>query len=78
MSERESLCKNIITKGEGKCLEWGIGVGHQRRVRRKKRMFGEETKDEPLNVKEEMEVTLKSLLDRLNPEPKDRFTRLNQ
>lgn len=37
MKERNSLFKKSIAKGEEKCLEWGIDVGQQRRVRRKKR-----------------------------------------
>ena len=67
-SMRDSLCKNAIVKGEEKCLEWDIDVDQQRRVHRKKKMVGEETQDEPPNVREEMDSTLKVILDRLKTE----------
>ena len=76
-SMRDSLCKNAIVKGEEKCAEWGIDVDQQRRVRRKKKMAGEEIQDEPPNVREEMDGTLKVILDRLKTEMRDRFTRLS-
>lgn len=78
MSEQDSVYKNSIAKGEEKCLEWVIDNGQQRRVRHKKRIAGEKTKDEPLNVREEMDVTLKAVLDRLNTELKDQFTGLSR
>ena len=40
-------------------------------------MAGEETQDEPPNVREEMDGTLKVILDRLKTEMRDRFTRLS-
>ena len=43
----------------------------------KKKMAEEETQDEPLNVREEMDGTLKVILDRLKTEMRDRFTRLS-
>ena len=76
-SMRDPLCKNAIVKGEEKCAEWDIDVDQQRRVRHKKKMAGEETQDEPPNVREEMDDTLKVILDRLKTEMRDRFTRLS-
>ena len=71
-SMRDSLCKNAIVKGEEKCAEWDIDVDQQRRVRRKKKMAGEETQDESPNVREEMDGTLKKvILDRLKKEMRD-------
>ena len=72
------LCvKNAIVKGEEKCAEWDIDVDQQRRVHRKKKMAVEETQDEPPNVREEMDGTLKVILDRLKTKMRDRFTRLS-
>ena len=76
-SMRDSLCKNAIVKGEEKCTEWDIDVDQQRRVRRKKKMAGEETQDEPPNAIEEMDSTLKVILDRLKTGMRDKFTRLS-
>lgn len=50
----------LLAKGKEKCFECGIDFGQQRWVHCKKRMAGEEMKDEPLNVKDEMDVTLKA------------------
>jgi len=73
---RDSLCKNALVSGKEKCRMWGMQI--QGRVRKRKKMDGEQLRDEVLTADMELTRAMKSVVDRLLIEMDNRFTRLNE
>ncbi|KMQ89321.1 52 kda repressor of the inhibitor of the protein kinase-like protein [Lasius niger] len=72
--KREVLVNASLEEGLDLCQEWNVKV--ERRQRQKKRMAGENSRDDELTVKGEMEKVMKRTLDRLYRGMNERFTRL--
>ena len=73
-TRRETICTNALNYATTKCTEWNIPT--EKRVRRKRRMPGEEAHDAGLSVSEEMDRIMKNAIDRLVRELHERSTRL--
>lgn len=73
--EREVLVSESLEEGLGLCQEWNVKV--ERRQRRKKQMAGENSRNDGLTVKKEIERVMKETLDRLHREMDERFIRLH-
>lgn len=71
---RETLCYESIAFGKRKCEEWGVEI--DKRIRRKKRLAGEISRDSGLTAEEELVRVIKSAMDRLQLEMTTRFKRL--
>ena len=74
-SRRETICETALQTGKTKCEEWDITI--EKRVRRKKRMPGEEAHDSGLTNSEELARIMKSTIDKLINELHDRSIRLS-
>lgn len=67
MSTRETLCVDSVHHAwKGKMLHVRMGVPVERRVRRRRRMFGELACDSALSAEDEITRIIKGVLDRLN------------
>lgn len=74
--EREVLVSESLDEKElGFCQEWNVKV--ERCQKRKKQIVSENSRDDGLTIKEEMERVMKRTFDRLHREMDERFTHLH-
>ena len=73
-SKRSELCQNATDKGLKVAAEWDIPT--ERRIRRKKKLYGDEATDAGLTLVKEIDRVMKLSLDRLVQEIRDRSKRL--
>lgn len=71
---RQDACESAIQTAKSRCQEWGISI--ERRIRRRRQMSGESSRDEGLCVEDEIVRVLKGVFDMLQEEITTRFTRL--
>ena len=72
--EREEICEHSLQKGLELAQEWDIAT--ERRVRRRRKMSGEEARDAGLTMEEELSSVIKLAIDTLAQEIDDRSKRL--
>ena len=71
---RDKICNESVEKAKTRCELWGISI--ESRIRRRRMLPGELSRDAGLKTEEEIIRIMKNVLDRLQQEMTTRFTRL--
>ena len=74
--DRNTICKTALQKGRELCEKWGIEIN--RRIRRRRRNADELAADAGLSAEEEVMRVMKSAVDRLGQEMRERFACLTE